>query len=203
LDRQLEVGVVEITKYVIFPSCKEGEDCRGGARSAWLGSDAIIKRIESCDESQLIKRAILKLLVLGPPLLLDPGRRYMEDRDPMGFGINKHALGLQFVTLSLLDGGTPLVVLRDKHPGGGRFGSKCEGCIELASIMVVTLGEIIVEDSEVGLVDHEQPVALVCGEDGLVDLDPLDLSQVGLGNKAVVHFTSVQSGKLRHWFQSF
>ena len=70
-------------------------------------------------------------------------------------------------------------------------------------MMVVTLGKIIVEDSEVGLVDHEQPVALVCGEDGLVDLDPLDLSQVGLGNKAVVHFTSVQSGKLRHWFQSF
>ena len=121
----------------------------------------------------------------------------MEDRYSVGLRVDKDALGLQLVTLRLLDRGAPFVVLRDEHFGRGRFSGKCEGCVELTSVVVIALSKIIVEDPKVGLVDPSKPVKLVCRENGLVYLDPLDLSQVDLGNKVVVCSSGIQSGKLR------
>ena len=110
----------------------------------------------------------------------------MEDRYSISLGVDKNTLRLEFITLCLLDGSTPFVILRNEYFGGGRFGGECEVCIELAGMVVVTLGKVIVEYFIVGLVDPDQPVDLVCGENGLVDLDPFNLSQVGVRNEAVV-----------------
>ena len=165
-----------------------------------MGSDAIIESVEGSDESEFAQGAVFQLLVLSSALLLYPGGRNMENRNSASLGIDKNTLGFKLVTLGLLDGGAPFVVLRYKHSGGRRLGGKCEGGIELTSVVIVTLGEVIIKDPVVGLMDDAQLQQLFFRENGLVYLNPFNLSKTAPGNKAVVSLTSIQSGELWHWF---
>ena len=76
--------------------------------------------------------------MLGPPLLLDPGRGYMEDRNTISLGVKEDTLSFHFITLCLLNIRTPFIVLRDKHSCRRRFGSEGELDKESTRMMIIS-----------------------------------------------------------------
>lgn len=59
----------------------------------------------------------------------------------------------------------------------GWFVVEGEICVELTRFVVVTFGQVIVENEVVLPVNHVQPVQLLLGHDGLVDADRRDQLQ--------------------------
>ena len=74
----------------------------------------------------------------------------------------------------------------------GRFCSESKACKELTSMMVIPLGEIIVKDSVVNLVNKVKSSLFILRENGFVDANPTELLKTFLGDEAVMNLASAK-----------